>query len=155
MLWRPKQGASSSPQEFLAARALFIELHQDSGWNPWVLEDRTDDLERAQTVMTEWTRAEPGHRTMTKKQLDEKMARWDRDFKLRQAALRRGDATRPTVADRAAVAPRLRGGGTCKVPRWNPLPGDAGRPAPRRDREARILHRFTARVGRGVGRNGR
>jgi hypothetical protein len=87
MLWRPKQGASSSPQEFLAARALFIELHQDSGWNPWVLEDRTDDLERAQTVMTEWTRAEPGHRTMTKKQLDEKMARWDRDFKLRQAAI--------------------------------------------------------------------
>ncbi len=31
--------------------------------------------------------AEPGHRTMTKKQLDAKMARWDRDFKLRQAAI--------------------------------------------------------------------
>lgn len=87
MLWRPKQGASSSPEDFLAARALFIELHRDSRWNPWVLEDRADDLERAQTVMTDWTRAEPGHRTMTKKQLDAKMASWDRDFKLRQAAI--------------------------------------------------------------------
>jgi hypothetical protein len=30
--------------------------------------------------------AEPGHRTMTKKQWDAKMARWDREFKARQAA---------------------------------------------------------------------
>jgi hypothetical protein len=51
MLWRPQPGASSSAEEFIAAQVLFMELHDDSGWNPWVLEDRADDLERAQAVM--------------------------------------------------------------------------------------------------------
>jgi len=87
MLWRPKPGASSSAQGLLAARALFIELHEDSGWNPWVLEDRADDLERAQAVMAEWIRAEPGFRIMTKKQLDAKVAHLDRDLRRRQAAI--------------------------------------------------------------------
>jgi hypothetical protein len=85
MLWRPKRGALSSADEFLAARALFIETYQDSIWNPWVLDDWAEDLNRAQQIMEEWKRAEPGHRTMTKKQWDAKMAREDREFKARQA----------------------------------------------------------------------
>ncbi|MEV1005527.1 hypothetical protein [Nonomuraea sp. NPDC050202] len=86
LLWKPKEGATSSVEEFLAARALCIELHDDADWNPWVLNDRAKDLERAQQIMGEWTRAEPGHRPMTKKQIDAMMARQDREFKARQAA---------------------------------------------------------------------
>ncbi|MFC5827980.1 hypothetical protein [Nonomuraea insulae] len=86
LLWKPKEGATSSVEEFLAARALFIELHDDADWNPWVLNDRAKDLERAQQIMGEWTRAEPGHRPMTKKQIDAMMARQDSEFKARQAA---------------------------------------------------------------------
>jgi hypothetical protein len=85
-LWKPKQGATSSAEEFLAAHALFIQLHRDSSWNPWVLDDRADELERAEQIIDEWTRAEPGHRPMTKKQLDAKLARMDREFEARQAA---------------------------------------------------------------------
>lgn len=86
LLWKPKQGATSSAEEFLTARALFIELHDDSTWNPWILKDRADDLGRAQQIMEEWKRAEPGHRTMSKKQLDAMMARWDRELKTQRAA---------------------------------------------------------------------
>lgn len=86
LLWKPKRGATSSAEEFLAARALFMELHDEWTWNPWVLEDRAEDLERAQEVMGQWKRAEPGHRTMTKKQIDARTARWDREFEARRAA---------------------------------------------------------------------
>lgn len=51
LLWKPKQGATSSAEEFLAARKLFMELHDEWTWNPWILEDKTEDLERAQEVM--------------------------------------------------------------------------------------------------------
>lgn len=86
LLWKPNRGAASSADEFITARALFLELHRDSLWNPWVLDDRADELARAQQIMGEWKRGEPGHRAMTKKQWDARMARQDREFKVRQAA---------------------------------------------------------------------
>jgi hypothetical protein len=60
LLWRPKQGATTTAEVFLAARDLFLALNEESRWNPWVLEDRADDLEQAMSVMAQWTRAEPG-----------------------------------------------------------------------------------------------
>lgn len=86
LLWRPKRGATSTAEEFLEARDQFICLNREAHWNPWIRDERADDLERAIHVMGEWTRAEPGHRTMTKKQLEAKMALWDREFEKRQAA---------------------------------------------------------------------
>ncbi|MFI6324791.1 hypothetical protein ACIBG8_45210 [Nonomuraea sp. NPDC050556] len=86
LLWKPRQGATSSAEEFLAARALFKDLHDDATWNPWVLNERAAELEQAEQIMGQWKRAEPGHRVMTKKQIDARMARWEREFKERLAA---------------------------------------------------------------------
>jgi hypothetical protein len=34
MLWPPKRGATSTPEEFIAARRLFMDVHEDGRWNP-------------------------------------------------------------------------------------------------------------------------
>ena len=39
-LWRPKRGATSTFEENVAARELFVDLHRDEFWNPWRLEAR-------------------------------------------------------------------------------------------------------------------
>lgn len=101
-LWRAKPGATSSFEENVAARELFIDLHHDEFWNPWRFEEQAAELERAQQIMEQWERAEPNFRRKTKRQLDAEMARWDRDFERkqerrereRQENLKRYDPTR-------------------------------------------------------------
>jgi hypothetical protein len=34
-LWRARLGATSTFEESVTARALFVELHKDRFWNPW------------------------------------------------------------------------------------------------------------------------
>jgi hypothetical protein len=84
-LWRPKRGAIANAEEFIAARSLFIQLHADAQWNPWVLDDRAADLDRAIEIMEQWPRAEPKFRRLTTKQFDARMARSDREFSAKQA----------------------------------------------------------------------
>ena len=83
-LWRRKPGATSSFEENVAARELFIDVHRDEFWNPWRLEEQAAELERAEEVMQQWERAEPGFRRKTKRQVNAEMARWDRETKERQ-----------------------------------------------------------------------
>lgn len=86
MLWKPKHGATATAEEFLAARALFIELHEDADWNPWLREDRSADIEQALLVMDQWRRAEPGFRRMTMKQWEARQARREREYeRMREA----------------------------------------------------------------------
>ncbi len=82
--WRPEADATSSVEEVIAARTMFIELHQDSHWNPGVLEDRAGDVEAAKAVMGQWKRAEPGHRKLTLRQI---RAQWARDKRASEASL--------------------------------------------------------------------
>src|SRR5258707_5227337 len=77
MLWKPKRGATATFEEFVAARALFVSLHRDNRWNPWVLEDRGVEYEHALQVMDQWRRAEPGFRALTAKQVEARMAKQD------------------------------------------------------------------------------
>jgi hypothetical protein len=79
-LWRARPGATSTFEENIAARALFVDLHEDQFWNPWRMHDEAAALERAQQVMEEWDRAEPDFKPKTKRQLDAESKRWDRDF---------------------------------------------------------------------------
>jgi len=89
-LWKPKPGVSCTAEKFLAARQQFLELHQESNWNPWVLEDRAVEIDQATEVMGQWTRAEPGHTLLTDTQLDAMYRRQDRSFQeRREAELRR------------------------------------------------------------------
>lgn len=83
-LWRAKPGATSTFDENVAARELFIDLHHDEYWNPWRIEEHAAELERAQQIMEQWERAEPNFRRTTKRQLDAEMTRWNRDFKRKQ-----------------------------------------------------------------------
>ncbi|TCO15721.1 hypothetical protein EV652_12194 [Kribbella steppae] len=69
-LWRAKKGATSTFEEHVAARRLFMDLHRDEFWNPWRLEEQAAELERAQQIMGEWERAEPGFRRRTKRQIE-------------------------------------------------------------------------------------
>lgn len=84
-LWRAKPGATSTFEENVAARALFVVLHTDQFWNPWRMEEEAAALERAREVMEEWERAEPDFKPKTKRQIDAEMKRWDRRFERRQA----------------------------------------------------------------------
>jgi hypothetical protein len=78
MLWKPRQGATATAEEFVAARSLFMDVHREGRWNPWVLEDRAAEREHAMHVMDQWRRAEPGHRMLTTRQLEARWARHDR-----------------------------------------------------------------------------
>lgn len=91
MLWKPRRGATATAEEFITARSLFIDVHRDSRWNPWVLDDRQAELEQAMHVMDQWRRAEPGHRMLTTRQLE---ARWPRQDRRREQALTKLKAER-------------------------------------------------------------
>jgi hypothetical protein len=89
-LWGPRRGATATAEEFVAARTTFIELDNDARWNPWVLDDRAEEHDHLVGVMGQWTRAEPGHRTMTIKQWEARQARLERErAKDREAVDRR------------------------------------------------------------------
>ncbi|MEZ0362325.1 hypothetical protein ACAG26_01280 [Mycobacterium sp. pUA109] len=79
MLWRPKRGATATAEEFITARTRFTELLHESGWNPWVLDDRKAEYVHAVQVIDQWKRADPGHGTLTQKQVEILMAKRDRE----------------------------------------------------------------------------
>lgn len=75
MLWKPRRGSTTTAEEFIAARTLFIELNDDAAWNAWIRDERKDDIDRAAEVMSTWQRGEPGHRQMSLKQWEAQQAR--------------------------------------------------------------------------------
>lgn len=83
-LWRAMRGATSNFEESFAARELFMDLHRDQFWNPWRMEAQAEELKRAEVVMAEWDRAEPGFRRTTKRQMDARFARMDREAEKRR-----------------------------------------------------------------------
>lgn len=97
MLWKPRTGATATAQEFIAARTLFIELHHDATWNPWIRDERAVDIDRAAEVMGQWQRAEPGHRHMSIKQWEAQQARRERkreEQRAKDETRREGDKVR-------------------------------------------------------------
>ncbi|MDT0263421.1 hypothetical protein [Jatrophihabitans lederbergiae] len=84
LLWAPKSGATASAEEFIAARTRIVELQQRSQWNPWVMDDHEAEWDAAVEVFEQWTRAEPGFRTKTSRQVDAWMARLDREFEAKR-----------------------------------------------------------------------
>ncbi|GAA3678722.1 hypothetical protein GCM10022267_76850 [Lentzea roselyniae] len=84
-LWKPLPGATSTAEEFQRSRSLMIQLHEESLWNPWVMEDQADDYAEAVDIFDQWTRAEPGHRYLTKDEFDAMRTKSDAEFKQRLA----------------------------------------------------------------------
>jgi hypothetical protein len=79
MLWTGSKDSSTSAEEFIAARTLFMALNEDAMWNPWVREERKADIDRAGEVMATWERAEPGHRRLTMRQWEARQARQEKE----------------------------------------------------------------------------
>jgi hypothetical protein len=97
MLWKPRTGATATAEEFIAARTLFIELHHDATWNPWIRDERAVDIDRAAEVMGQWERAEPGHRHLSIKQWEAQQARRERkreEQRAKDETRREGDKAR-------------------------------------------------------------
>jgi hypothetical protein len=108
LLWMPKRGATATAEEFVAARSLIVDLHEDAGWNPWVLEDRAVDLEQAEVVFGQWRRAEPGFRPMTMKHWEAREARWNREFERARAVEAKTREERKQHYDDRSANARLR-----------------------------------------------
>jgi hypothetical protein len=107
MLWKPVPGAQASAVEFEAARSLVLEVHDLARWNPWVETERAAELDAAVAVMAQWTRAEPDFRTMTKQEVDERLARMDAAFKRRWAEREQQRTTRAEQYDERRHLARL------------------------------------------------
>lgn len=57
LLWKRHRSATSTAEEFVEARTLFMQIHEDAEWSPWVLDRRASEIERAMAVMRQWQRA--------------------------------------------------------------------------------------------------
>jgi len=84
LMWKRRRSATATAEEFVDARALFIQIHEDAEWNPWVLDDRAPEIEWAMAVMRQWQRAEPGFRL---RQLDDVKAEWAQEDEARAARI--------------------------------------------------------------------
>lgn len=73
-LWRRKPRATSSFEEFLHSREHWLELFQETDWNPWRKEELAPQMGRADQVGEEWERAEPDFRPLTERQVSARIA---------------------------------------------------------------------------------
>lgn len=86
LLWRRLPGCTSTFEEFVEAGVQWMEIFLETQWNPWRKEELQVASELARAVREEWTRAEPGHRTMTEEEVAAWMADLDCEHKARHAA---------------------------------------------------------------------
>ncbi len=108
MLWKPRAGCTASAAEFATARATMIEIHRDARWNPWVEQDRAEELEWAMATIEQWTRAEPGHRVKTEAEVEAMLAEWDASWKAESKAREDARQARKAQYDEGRESARLR-----------------------------------------------
>ena len=53
--WEPVPGGSATAEDFIAARSLLHEIHQQCLWSSWVMQDRTADYDAALQTCGQWT----------------------------------------------------------------------------------------------------
>lgn len=90
MLWKPSPDSEATFEQFVEAYDFFVKTYQDASWNPWVTDDLATELESAQTVMHQWTRAEPDFRQWT----EEETRAWLEEGRLRHKAEREATEAR-------------------------------------------------------------
>ena len=108
MLWKPRAGSTASATEFATARATVIDIHRDARWNPWVEQDRAEELEQAMATFEQWTRAEPGHRVKTEAEVEAMLAEWDASWKAESKARDDAREARKAQYDEERESARLR-----------------------------------------------
>ena len=108
MLWKARNGATSTPEEFVGARDAFREIAADMRWNPWVREDRAGEWEQALRIMDQWQRTEPGHRQLTEAEIEERCERVDEKIRQGLDARQRRFEREKLHYDAARAGSRLR-----------------------------------------------
>jgi hypothetical protein len=82
--WEPVPGATVSAEEFIAARSLIHEVHQQASWSPWVLQDRAQEYDAAWETCGQWKPTEPGPPPKTleerEAELEQRLADADAQF---------------------------------------------------------------------------
>lgn len=106
-LWRPLPDATSTAEEFIAARSEMSAIQLGSIWNPWWREERAIELQAAIDVFEQWTRAEPDFRPLTEAQYKRRMARWKRDADARHVKTLRAQEKRRDSYDPERETARL------------------------------------------------
>lgn len=53
--WEPVPGGTATAEDFIAARSLLHEIHQQCLWSPWVMQDRAGDYDAALNICGQWT----------------------------------------------------------------------------------------------------
>lgn len=106
MLWKPREGATATADDFVTARALIVALAGDR-WNPWEREDRASEFDAAAAVFEQWTRAEPGFRQMTGDEVKAWLAEMDAEFQREHAERERLRSQRQALYDESRYRARL------------------------------------------------
>src|ERR1700761_1753091 len=58
-VWVPVAGVTTTADEYVAARALLDEVHEQAWWNPWLLLEPSPEYEAAWEICGQWTSTEP------------------------------------------------------------------------------------------------
>lgn len=85
LLWKAREGCTSTFEELITARARWMEIFHETQWNPWRTKELQPEADHAHEVIHQWTRAEPDHRMMTEAEVTAWMAEMDADFEARRA----------------------------------------------------------------------
>jgi hypothetical protein len=87
--WEPVRGATAPAREFIAARSLIDQIHQQARWDPWVLQDRASEYDAAPHNCGQWASTDPAPPGKTDEEyeaeLDQRLAEADARFEARQA----------------------------------------------------------------------
>lgn len=153
--WKPVPGATATAEEYMAARSLIHEIHQQARWSPWVMQDRAASYDTALKTLEQWTSADPSPPGKTLEEceagLEQRLAEADARFLAAQAQAEQDRAERAKHYDRDRAEARLalleeQGSLASKVrERDEILTGELFRCAPEKDRR-----RLLASLERGI-----
>jgi hypothetical protein len=109
--WKPVPGATSTAEEFIAARALLDEVHEQAWWSPWLLLEPAPEYEAAWKTYGQWTTVEPGPPAKTVEEyeagLGQRLADADAQFLANEAQAERDRAERAKHYDPEREQARL------------------------------------------------
>jgi hypothetical protein len=60
--WKLVPGGNATAEEFIAARSLISQIHQQALWSPWVMQDRAAEYDAALAMCGQWASADPAAR---------------------------------------------------------------------------------------------
>lgn len=110
-VWEPVPGVTATAEEFIAARSLIHEVHQQASWSPWVLLDPAPEYEAAWETCGQWKSTEPGPPPKTleerEAELEQRLADADAQFLAKEAQAEKDRAERAERYDPDRAQARL------------------------------------------------